>query len=96
MYGLRLLPEGQRRDRLQIAVESIFNEDFADRILSFDSEAAEEYADIAASRRQAGKPIGQFDAMIAGMVRSRGATLATRNERDFEGCGIPVINPWET
>jgi predicted nucleic acid-binding protein len=33
--------------------------------------------------------------MIAGIVRSRGATLATRNVRDFEGCGVEVIDPWQ-
>jgi hypothetical protein len=32
--------------------------------------------------------------MIAGIVRSLGGALATRNVRDFEGCGIDVIDPW--
>jgi predicted nucleic acid-binding protein len=76
------------------AAQAIFNEDFAGQVLSFDSEAADDFADIAARRREAGRPISQFDAMIAAMTRSRGATLATRNSKDFEGCGIEVINPW--
>jgi plasmid stability protein len=29
------------------------------------------------------------------MARSRGASLATRNVKDIEHCGIEVINPWE-
>jgi predicted nucleic acid-binding protein len=57
-------------------------------------DAADMYADIAASRRIAGKPISQFDAMIAAMARSRGAILATRNVKNFESCGIEVVNPW--
>jgi predicted nucleic acid-binding protein len=52
------------------------------------------YAEIAASRRIAGKPISQFDAMIAAMARSRGAGLATRNAKDFEECGIEIVDPW--
>jgi predicted nucleic acid-binding protein len=32
--------------------------------------------------------------MIAALARSRGATLATRNVKDFEGCGIDAVNPW--
>jgi predicted nucleic acid-binding protein len=32
--------------------------------------------------------------MIAGIARAHGATLATRNVRDFEGCGIRLIDPW--
>jgi predicted nucleic acid-binding protein len=34
----------------------IVETDFADQVLSFDSEAADMYADIAASRRAAGNP----------------------------------------
>jgi hypothetical protein len=73
--------------------KKIFDEDFADQVLSFDSDAADMYAEIAASRRTAGKPIGQFDAMIVSMARSRGASLATRNVKDFEDCGVDVVNP---
>jgi hypothetical protein len=40
-----------------------------------------------------GQPISQFDAMIAGMTRSRGASLATRNIKAFENCSIDVVNP---
>lgn len=94
LYGIRLLQDGQRKGRLWEAAQAIFNEDFAGQVLSFDSEAADDFADIAARRREAGRPISQFDAMIAAMTRSRGASLATRNSKDFEGCGIEVINPW--
>ncbi len=40
-----------------------------------------------------GRPIGAFDAGIAAIARSRGATLATQNTADFEGCGVDVIDP---
>jgi predicted nucleic acid-binding protein len=94
LYGIRLLSDGKRRRGLWDAAKKIFDDDFADQVLSFDSDAADMYAEIAASRRAAGKPISQFDAMIVSMARSRGASLATRNVKDFEGCGVDVINPW--
>ena len=94
LYGIRLLSDGKRRRGLWDAAKKIFDEDFADQVLSFDSDAADMYAEIAASRRTTGKPISQFDAMIVTMARSRGASLATRNAKDFEGCGVDVINPW--
>ena len=34
-----------------------------------------------------------FDVQIAALCRTRGATLATRNAKDFEETGIDVINP---
>lgn len=96
LFGLRLLPEGARRSQLLQAVSAIFDEDFAGRVLSFDRGAALAFADLAAARRLVGRPISQFDAMIAAVARSRGAALATRNTKDFVDCGIEVINPWST
>jgi predicted nucleic acid-binding protein len=95
LFGLRLLPAGRRRRQLEAAILPIFREDLAGRILPFDSEAAEAYAEIAASRRQAGRPISQFDAQIAAIAASRGAVLATRNVGDFAETGVSLINPWE-
>jgi toxin FitB len=94
LYGIRLLSDGKRRRGLWDAAIKIFSDDFAGQVLSFDNDAADMYAEIAASRRIAGKPISQFDAMIAAMARSRGASLATRNGKDFEHCGVDVVNPW--
>jgi predicted nucleic acid-binding protein len=94
LYGIRLLSDGKRRRGLWDAAKNIFDDDFAGQVLSFDSDAADMYAEIAASRRAAGEPISQFDAMIIAMARSRGASLATRNVKDFEDCGVDVINPW--
>lgn len=73
----------------------MFASDFAGRVLPFDQAAAHACAGIAAARREAGRPIAQFDAQIAAIARSRGAGVATRNVTDFEGCGIGVINPWQ-
>ena len=94
LYGIRLLPAGKRRDGLWDAAIKIFDIDFAGQVLTFDNVAADEFAQISASRRAAGRPITQFDALIAGITRSRGAKLATRNVTDFDACDMEVINPW--
>lgn len=94
LYGVRLLPQGKRRRELEAAITPIFAVDLFGRVLPFDSDAATAYAELATARRQAGRPISQFDAQIAGIVRSRGCTLATRNVSDFEGAGIDLVNPW--
>jgi len=56
---------------------------------------AREFADIAADRRRAGRPIAEADARIAAIARSRGADLATRDVGGFAGCGIRLIDPWQ-
>jgi predicted nucleic acid-binding protein len=93
-YGLALLPAGKRRARMAAIMYGILTEDFRNRILPFDSPAAITFAEIAASRRQTGRPISQADAQIAAIARSRAAAIATRNTPDFDGCGVEIINPW--
>jgi predicted nucleic acid-binding protein len=72
----------------------MFVEDFPDRIILFDQQAARLYAKIVQQRDSVGRPISQVNAMIAAIARSRHAAVATRDTRDFEGCGVRVINPW--
>lgn len=72
----------------------MLREDFAGRILPFDSAAAQAYAVIAASRRADGRPVSQAGCQIAAIARSLGAPVATRDIEDFEGCGVEVIGPW--
>jgi len=94
LYGVEVLPSSKRRMRLLAAVERMFAEEFEGRILPFDEDAARAFAGIVASRYRAGRPISQFDAMIAAIARCHGAAVATRNTADFERCGIQIINPW--
>jgi predicted nucleic acid-binding protein len=94
LYGIELLPKGKRRTALESAMETIFAEDFEGRILPFDSEAAHAFGRIASGRRAAGRPVTEFDAQIAAIAFCHGATVATRNTMDFDGCGIAVLNPW--
>ena len=94
LYGVELLPHGKRRTGLESAVAKVFEEDFAGRILPFDSDAAAMFGKIAAARQKLGRPITQFDAQVAAIARSRGAAVATRNTADFKHCGVVILNPW--
>lgn len=95
LYGIQILPEGQRRQKLLDGALIVFEDYLPERILAFDQKAAELYSQIAAYRKQIGRPISQFDAQIAAICRLHQATLATRNIRDFLDCGIDLVNPWE-
>ncbi len=96
LYGLTLLPAGRRRQALHRAVKTVFATLLAGRVLPFDSAAAAAYAEWGANRRQAGRPVGMADLQIAAIAKARGAAaIATRNIRDFAGCGIQLIDPWQ-
>jgi len=94
LLGARLLPRSKRRQQLETALDTMFREDFAGRVLPFDAAAAAAYAAVVAARRSAGRPISQFDAQIAAIALSRRTGLATRNVSDFEECGLTPTNPW--
>jgi len=91
--GVERLDDGARKHALREQVRAAI-EEFDGRVLSFDIDAAPFYGEIVAQRRRAGRPIAIADAQIAAICRLHGATLATRNERDFEGTGVGVFNPW--
>ena len=98
LAGLAIMPLGRRRHALEAAAHAMFQEDFADRILPFDTAAARTYADHFAarrqSRRQSGRPCAMPDLMIAAIAGAHSATVVTRDSGGFAGCGLTVIDPW--
>jgi hypothetical protein len=68
LYGLELLPQGKRKTALKQAAKSMFDIDFAQRILPFDADAAQQFAIIAAKRKKIGRPISQIDTQIAAIA----------------------------
>lgn len=94
MFGVHCMPAGRRSTDLLLQLTALFAEKLAGHVLPYDGDAADAHAALAALRRAQGRPIAQSDAMIAGIASSRGATLATRNVRDFEDCGVALIDPW--
>ena len=94
LSGIDLLATGKRREEIRAGADRTFGV-FAGRILAFDERAAHAFSLISLSRRKQGRPMSEFDAQIAAIARVYGATLATRNITDFEGCGLRLVNPWE-
>jgi toxin FitB len=95
LYGIETITHGKRRNSLAIAANAIFSETFKGRILAFDSDAAAYFAQLSATRKSAGRRMSEFDAQIAAIALAHHGTLATRNTRDFEGCGVDLIDPWK-
>ena len=91
-FGILLLPEGRRRERLQAAQAAVVNE-YADRIIPLGRIEAEIAARLRAEARAAGKTI-YADALIAGTAKAHNLIVATRNVRDFEDMDVEVVNPW--
>ena len=94
--GLALLPEGRRKQKLSGLAEAMFQEEFFEKCLPFDYQAAEVYAQIVSSQSHQGRPIAVEDAQIAAIAVSADLELATRNIKDFLGIqDLKLVNPWE-
>src|SRR5271169_5891646 len=92
-FGLEVMPVGKRRSALLQAFEGVL-EKIEHRVVPFDVPAAQRAGDLMASRHKKGRPVELRDTMIAGIVLSQRATLATRNTAHFDDMSVPVINPW--
>ncbi|GGE08142.1 twitching motility protein PilT [Aureimonas endophytica] len=64
---------------------------FSPRFLSVDAAVAR-----CAAALHVPDPRPERDAFIAATALVHGMTVVTRNVRDFEGLGVPLLNPWET
>ncbi len=93
-FGVDLIPPSARRTTLLRTVEAVLTELFDDRVLPYDAASARHTAATLAFRRQRGAPMSTGDAQIAGIALVHGATVATRNTRDFAGLPLAVVNPW--
>lgn len=62
---------------------------FAGRVLAVDATVA-----LACARLHVPDRKSERDALIAATALVHGLTVVTRNLADFEGTGVPLINPW--
>ena len=90
-FGILLLPEGQRRERL----EGWFNK-VVRRIecLAWDSGTALRWAELLALARRAGRTMAVRDSLIAATALTHSLTVATGNDRHFEASGVDLVNPF--
>ena len=92
-YGVRLLPHGERRRRLSKMQAGILST-YGRRILTLDRAGAEWAAEMRANARRSGHTVDVGDALIAGIAKANGLTVATRNAGDFGFLDVEVVNPW--
>lgn len=84
LYGLKRLPSS---NRLHVAVPRYFHKV---RVLSWDEDAADYYAEIRHQLVTSGQPIGELDMMIAAHSLAAGAVLVTNNTRHYERIQQPL------
>ena len=92
--GIRKLPESQRKSTLIHWLHQDLSNRFAGRIQNLDAETMLLRGDLVGSSEQQGRSLPVLDSLIAAIVLQGSFHLVTRNEKDFDGIGIAIVNPF--
>ena len=87
--GLVMLTHGAKRAALTRWLETDLTDRLGGRVLPVDAAVAQAWGWL--GLRGANSSV---DALIGVTAASHGLTVVTRNVRDFDGLGVPVLNPW--
>jgi predicted nucleic acid-binding protein len=93
-YGIGSLSDPNKRHTLTHWLDSTLRPWFADRILEIDEQAILRWREMVEIGRKAGHTFSQPDLFIAAVADIHQLCIVTRNDRDFQHCDIPVLNPW--
>lgn len=93
LFGISALPEGKRKHALASTLNGLL-ELFGERILPFETKAAQTYAALASHARALGKGFPTPDGYIAAIAKATGFSVASRDTVPFDAVGVAVINPW--
>lgn len=92
-FGWLRMPTGQRRDAIGRFVQDVAGQL---PVLPYDAQAARIHAELRVQREQLGQTLAFVDGQIAAIAIAHGATLVTRNTRDFAGLtGLRMVNWFE-
>ncbi|MBF0410400.1 MAG: type II toxin-antitoxin system VapC family toxin [Candidatus Riflebacteria bacterium] len=92
--GLAKLPNSKRKVKIYEWINTLL-EEYECRIISIDLPIAENWGEHQGLSEIEGKPIPTIDGLIAAVARVHNLVLVTRNEQDFENCGVSILNPWK-
>ncbi len=93
-YGVERMSDDPRRARLLAFIDA-FKTRFAGRIVAVDLSVAETAGRLRGIEFRRGRILSPIDSLVAATAMVRGATLATRNVKDFRELDIPLLDPWE-
>ena len=89
----KLIPS-KRKENLQRWLDEDLPNQFVGQILSIDTQTMRIWGDLVGRLEQEGRPLPVMDSLIAATALQHSLALVTRNENDFAGTTVTIVNPW--
>ena len=95
-YGIELVTDAIRRAELNAWLTHKVRPLFAQRVLDVSEEVLFRWRLLVEEGRKSGHTFSQPDLFIAAQALHHGMTVVSRDTREYERAGVPVLNPWES
>ena len=92
--GISKLLSSQRKEDLDIWLNQTLPNRFAGKIIGIDIQTMLLWGELVGNLEKQGRPLPMMDSLIAAISIHNSLSLVTRNEKDFVGSGIVIVNPW--
>ena len=92
--GIEKLQDSTRKDTLKAWLHDDLLVQFGGRIVALDIDVMLTWGRLVGRLEREGRPLSAMDSLIAALALHHGFSLVTRNEDDFRGTGVVILNPW--
>jgi tRNA(fMet)-specific endonuclease VapC len=92
--GICKLTPSKRKESLTTWLNETLPNRFEHRILTIDVSTMVLWGNLICQLEQNVRPLPAMDSLIAAIALQHSLSLVTRNEKDFAGTGVVIINPW--
>ena len=92
--GISLLPASKRQAELAVWLEDLIYR-YDERLLPLDTEVMRQWGQLTGALEKQGRVLPLLDSLIAATTLAHNLVLVTRNENDFAGTNVNLLNPWK-
>jgi len=93
-FGIEMQRDAGRRMELNDWLEHKMRPMFDGRVLDLNEDIVLKWRLLVEEGRKKGHTFGEPDVLIAATAIHHGLTIVSRDTREFEIAGVPVLNPW--